>query len=230
MLSSLKHFSKHKVLIDNIKRWLIILLIFLIIFISLDFRIRPIIKNAAQNYAIGFSTREINNSVSKVLSNIEVDYFQLVCIKYDEQDNVRALSTNILNINKLKSEITADIQNEITQHDSQIISIPLGNIIGSDYFMGFGPKIKFTLSISGSVQSELLSSFIDAGINQTKHQIILRVTTNVTALVPWINTSTNVSTDFILAETVIVGDIPESYSYLTATDTPLSDIILNESQ
>ncbi len=215
---------------SRIRLFLIFLIIFLIVFFSVDYQIRPIIKTAASNYAVAISTKEINNTVTDVLSRSDVEYDDLITIKYDNNMNVTSLTANIVKINKLKSKITSDIQNEIAHYDTQIIKIPIGNIMGSDYFMGFGPKIKFELSISGSIKSDLLSSFEQAGINQTKHQIILRVTSNVSALVPWINTHTSVTTDFILAESLIIGKIPETYSSLIATDTPLSDIIVNETE
>lgn len=221
---------KNKKVLCSLRSFLIVLIIFLIIFFSIDYKVRPIIKTAASNYAVAVSTKEINNTVSEILSKCDHEYSDLITIQYDDAMNVTSLTSNIVKINKLKSEITSDIQKEIASYDTQIIKIPLGNIIGSDYFMGFGPKIKFELSISASVKSDLLSNFESAGINQTKHQIILRVTTNVGALVPWINTHTSVSTDFILAESLIIGKIPETYSSLIATDTPLSDVIVNESE
>ncbi|MGN1080857.1 MAG: sporulation protein YunB, partial [Acutalibacteraceae bacterium] len=179
---------------------LIFFIIFLILFIAVDSRMRPIIKTSAESYAVALSTKKINNSISEIIGNYNISYSQLVTLHYDQDSNVTSLTANIVEINKLKSEITSDIQDEINKYETQTIKIPIGNIIGSTYFMGYGPKIKIKLDISSSIKSDLLSNFSDAGINQTNHTIILRITTSIAALIPWFNTYSEVTTDFVIAE------------------------------
>ena len=71
----------------------------------------------------------------------------------------------------------------------------------------------------GSSSSEFRNQFETAGINQTRHQIILQIDVTISILLPGFTTATNVSSAVTVAETVIVGSVPESYTYFHTTDT-----------
>ena len=55
------------------------------------------------------------------------------------------------------------------------------------------------------------SSFYTEGINQTMHRLIMRVQTTIRILVPLSAENVTVSMDFVIAEQIIVGRIPDSY-------------------
>ena len=55
------------------------------------------------------------------------------------------------------------------------------------------------------------NSIVTAGINQTKHRILLTVSVDIDVVVPWGTRSTQVQSQVLIADTIVVGQVPESY-------------------
>jgi len=99
-------------------------------------------------------------------------------------------------------------------------------LLGSRYFMGLGPRIPLRLSPGGSLKSEVISTFDEATINQTRHRLLLNLTAQVYCIAPFLNCSAEVSNEFSLAETLIVGEVPENYTeIITASEDEISDLL-----
>ena len=122
------------------------------------------------------------------------------------------MTTNIVTANKLKSFLALSILTRITNVDGTELGIPVGNLTGISILAGRGPEIRVKVIPIGSVQTELSSQFVSAGINQTQHRIIMEVTSNVDIILPSETVSTTVSVNVVIAETVIVGSVPDSYA------------------
>ena len=124
--------------------------------------------------------------------------------------------------NRLQSSILHQVLQEIAQMDTRELSIPLGSLTGSALLAGRGPRISVRMQSVGSSTAYLSNEFSSAGINQTRHQIILNVDVYVSILLPGFSTATKVSNAFTVAETVLVGTVPDSYTYFQS-DTPIED-------
>ena len=77
----------------------------------------------------------------------------------------------------------------------------------------------------GYADAVFISEFTDAGLNQTLHRMIMRTTVSVTAFIPMYSVQTDVSGDFLIAETVIVGNVPESFTHVVSEDKDIVDAI-----
>lgn len=192
----------------------IFLLLFVFIIIRMDNRLRPIINSLAQNQAVVLSTRLIDEAVSGFIAEQNVDYPYLMNVEKDEEGVVTSIQADALHINTLKAQISTDISEKIKQIKHQPIKIPIGTLLGGDIFSGRGPSITFYISLSGNVRTELVSNFYEAGINQTLHSISLTIKTSIYVICPGYNTSTETDTNMVIAETVIVGTVPETYNYI----------------
>ena len=62
-----------------------------------------------------------------------------------------------------------------------------------------------------SSRVEFSNSVVTAGINQTKHQINLEVFVDIDILIPWGTESAQVTSEVMIADTVIVGKVPDTY-------------------
>ena len=113
-------------------------------------------------------------------------------------------------INELSSKILDKVVGS-TQDNTITIEIPSGNLTGASLLMGRGPRIPVRIVVLSSSRVEFSNGIVTAGINQTKHQISLRVTVDMEILVPWGTENTQVSTDVLIADTVIVGKVPDTY-------------------
>lgn len=63
----------------------------------------------------------------------------------------------------------------------------------------------------GSVETDLKSEFKEAGINQTLHRIYLEVKCKVTILTPYNTIAETITNQVLLAEGIIIGNIPDAY-------------------
>ena len=155
-------------------------------------------------------TAKVNDAVIQTLAEGDYDGDQFVTFQKSESGEVTAISSNMARINELSSKILDKVVGS-TQDNTITIEIPSGNLTGASLLMGRGPRIPVRIVVLSSSRVEFSNGIVTAGINQTKHQISLRVTVDMEILVPWGTENTQVSTDVLIADTVIVGKVPDTY-------------------
>lgn len=192
--------------------FLFILITFILMsyfYIYVENNIRPKIIVMSEIKARLFATQAINDAVSK---KIELDSFgNLLIIKTDNMGKVTMVQANAIEMNRLAVETSISIQNELENIKARDLSISIGNIMGSQLFADFGPKFNVKIQPAGSVNVNFITEFSEAGINQTRLKIYLKVDTKVQIIVPFAGDKIDVSTNIPVSETIIVGDVPESY-------------------
>lgn len=186
-----------------------------IIAVLLDRQMRPLIKSVVFSQAQTVSTNVINQVVADELSRLDIDYSDIVDIQKDDDGKILAVSTDMKKVNSLKSLMTLSIQDKISTMDMQKTKIPLGTFTGTEIFNGRGPKIPIDVTMSGSVIMDFKSEFVSAGINQTKHRLYLDVSSEVLAFIPGYPVNTVVKTSILIAETIIVGEVPAVFAEST---------------
>ncbi len=190
-----------------------------------DMRIRPIIEKTAMYQSKILASRMITKAVSDVLSGEHYDYASLVEVIYTDSQSVSSVKSNMVSINRLKNEVTAEIDSALLRMSEYDLGISLGTISGFHIFYEQGPVIPIKAVPEGFVQTSLISEFTDTGINQTLHRIILNITVDISAIIPGYTTSAELSSNFIVAETVIVGEIPEAYTHVITGEDDVLDKI-----
>ena len=121
------------------------------------------------------------------------------------------IQMNVAAVNAITSDVALKIQEELNNYQSGEFYIRLGTFTGTKILSGRGPNIPIKMSTVGNVETDLVSQFSQAGINQTLHRIYLNVSCNVTILTPFDTIEENITNQVLLAEAVIVGDVPSSY-------------------
>ena len=183
-----------------------------IIAVLLDRQMRPLIKSVVFSQAQTVSTNVINQVVADELSRLDIDYSDIIDIQKDADGKILAVSTDMKKVNSLKSLMTLSIQDKISAMEVQKTKIPLGTFTGTEILNGRGPKIPIDVSMSGSVIMDFKSEFVSAGINQTKHKLYLEVNSEVLAFIPGYPVNTVVKTSILIAETIIVGEVPAVFA------------------
>ena len=155
-------------------------------------------------------TLEVNTAISQVLreGNYDADYF--IKFEKNEAGEVTAISSNMTHVNALSAEILDRVVG-LTENRSLTVSIPAGNLTGLSLLMGRGPGIPVEILVLTSSRVEFQNNIVTAGINQTKHQISLLVIVDIDILVPWGTESAQVVTEVLIADTVLVGQVPDTY-------------------
>lgn len=191
------------------------------IFLLADIRVRPIIEKTAMYQSKIFATRIINDAVYSQLEDESLDYEKLITVTYSSDNSISSIESNMVNINRLKSKITKCVNDELSHIDENDINISLGTISGLYTFYNQGPLIPVKVQPEGYAETTLISSFESAGINQTLHRIIVEITVDISAIIPGYTSSADVTTQFVIAETVIVGSVPESYTHVISGNEDL---------
>ncbi len=191
-----------------------IIIVFSIVAVSVYsyLSVRGIIINYAKSYAQTIALDTVNRTVTQHLSNKGIDYNSIVKLSKNGDDNITSLEIDIAKINYLKSVISLAVSEELTGKEDYRLSIPLGNLIGNEYLIGFGPKIKFNMKMTTTVVTDFESKFYSAGINQVLHQIIIKIKINGSFVLPWDTGGFTEQTSIIAAQTVLVGVTPDAYT------------------
>ncbi len=184
------------------------------ILILIDMRVRPIIEKTTIYQSKVLATRIINDAVYNELAIEDFGYNELVTVVYNDNSVITSMESNMVNINRLKAKMTKSDNDELEHLDSQDLSISLGTISGFSSFYNQGPLIPVTVRPEGYAETSLISAFESAGINQTLHRILVEINVDISAIIPGYTASAVVETQFIVAETVIVGSVPDSYTHV----------------
>ena len=187
---------------------------FVLIFgvVRFDSRLRVLINNYGNSKAAILSNSVINTTVYDYLESKNIKYTDLIKINTDDSQRVTSVEFDTVEMTKLKAGIISMIQENINKQNAVVMKVPIGSLTGNQFLNNKGPSIKIELGVSSVVYSKIASKFISAGINQTLHQITITISTDVYFIMPWYRTSGSYQTEYILAETVIVGEVPDAYT------------------
>lgn len=199
--------TKHKKL-RIIAIIIVVALIISVIFIN--HQIKAKLSSIAVYKCKNTATQIIDDSIVKALDNSEFTYDNLINVDKTE-DKINSIECNMNEVNKLKSSVISEINSSFDSEEKNSFKISLGTVTGMNILSGFGPKIKISFEKEGSVNAHLISKFDTAGVNQTKHRIYLDISVDFIAISATDTYKTNVDTEFLIAETVIIGEIPETY-------------------
>ena len=191
----------------------ILLIAFAVFILLLLFRIRyhDTIRSLAQTKVINSTSDLINDAIDVQIETGNIQYDRIVYFEKDLDGRITALKTNMSEVNRLKTDILNIINDEILELDTSDIGIPVGSLILPEFLSGRGFPIPVqVLSIRNS-DAAFTSNFSQAGINQTLHQLTMQVSVDVAILVLGRSESFTVSSEVVVAETVIVGDVPQTY-------------------
>ena len=197
----------------------LIALILLIIF--LDHQIHPLVKSFGENQAKFTSTKAINEAVTQVLTDEQIRYEDLVTVARNEVGDIVSVEADISKINRLKAEIITVVLERLKEYAHLEMRIPLGSILGGEMFNDRGPRIPLRVTMSGNALTTMNSAFSSAGINQTSHQITLHIESQIVTTIPGYTNYIKVETDFVVAETVLVGKVPDSYTEVDGSQAEL---------
>ena len=155
-------------------------------------------------------TVQINSAIASIMqeSDFEGDYF--VTFEKNDRGEVTAISSNMARINALSARILDRVVGA-TDNRTLTVEIPLGNLTGMSLLMGRGPGVPVKIIALTSSRVGFNNSIVTAGINQTKHQITLVVTVDIDILIPWATETAQVQTEVLIADTIVVGQVPETY-------------------
>lgn len=180
--------------------------------------LRALLGNLAVTRVSNMVGQIVTNAVSNALASGEIAYTDLITLEKGDSGSITALHSNMAEFNRLQSAVTQDVLTQLDQVADTNLDIPIGTLTGSALLVGRGPSITIRMQSVGSCSAHFENEFSQAGINQTTHRILLYVDVSVSILLPGFRTGTEVSSSFSVAETVIVGAVPDTYTYFDSGD------------
>ena len=201
---------------------LVCLLLALGIALLLFFRshYRDIIRELAETQVKNTTSDLTNDAIAKQIADGIIQYDRIVFFEKDLDGRITALKTNMSEVNRLKTDILNIINDEILALDTSDIGIPLGSFVLPELLSGKGPVIPVHILSIRNSDAAFSSNFIQAGINQTLHQLIMLVSVDVAVLVLGQTGSFTITSEVVVAETVIVGDVPNTFLQTGGTYEP----------
>ncbi len=194
------------------KRLICILLLIILIFSFLLFRLNKYYSIACDAYAEtvikGEISKETNNIILDHLNENTLQYSDITNIERANDQSISAITINTIKLNNIANELAYEIYDSIYESEKGY-SLPLGNALGYKYLSGKGPEIEMSLIPLNAVKYNIKSEFTGSGINQTVHRIIIEFTTTVNCVAPFHHIKCELNFPIVITETLIVGKIPE---------------------
>ncbi len=192
--------------------WLILLVFVFAFLIWASVKTRPIIISAAKANVKNSFVHAVDKAVINVIDKENITYDTISRITKDDSNEIKDIEIDVNAVNKIKSLLSNEIYSSTKGSDFSAVSVPLGTLFLNDYLSGYGPNLKFKVKVATSFLTDFESKFCEAGINQTLHQIIIKITMHTDILLLGKNDGFDYTTTAILAQTVIVGEVPNSFT------------------
>ena len=177
----------------------------------INFSLRPVISDMACQFGRQNVSLVINDTIFEVLESDYFDYSSFVKLKYNSMGFVTSVEYDYKTINKLKLNCEQLLLDNLAKLGNTKVKIPLGSLFGDLNASGRGPSIKLKISQASVPEINIISTFESIGINQSRHEIRLVISTSAQLYLPPQKSEFSLTQEYVLAQTIIVGDIPQGY-------------------
>ena len=189
----------------------LLIVVCVVIFTLFRIRYRDVIKTLSQTQVRNSTSDLINDAIDRQIETGNIQYDRIVYFEKDLEGRITALKTNMSEVNRLKTDILNIINDEILALDTSDIGIPLGSLFVPEFLSGRGPVIPVSIISIRNSDAAFESRFTEAGINQTLQQLTMTVSVDVVILVLGSTQQFTVSSQVVVAETIIVGQVPDTF-------------------
>lgn len=184
---------------------------FVLSFVYIYCVVNPLVVGAVEHVIFSLSTSAVSDAVYEVLETNEIEYEDLVEIQYDAEGNVSHLYLKTITLNLIAREFYKVAQVYLDKMGKDGLDIAIGAFTGLPFLAGVGPKVNLKLVSIGAMTSTFESKFVSAGINQTNHSLYIHLYASVSLILPATSKKIDSITEMLVAESVIVGKVPEVY-------------------
>ena len=210
------------------KRWFFVLICFVLIFACCFISVKPFVFVYAKSEAETIILNAANQAVLNILNKNDISYSDISNVSRNADGGITGIEIDIEKVNRLKSEISGEVAKIVADKNKCTLYIPIGTLFGNEYTTGYGPKVKFKMQLTETAILDFESCFTAAGINNVLHQIIINIDIKASVLMMGYTEGFSVSTTAIAAQTVIAGEVPDSFTnVIEYPNNDLADEIFN---
>lgn len=200
---------------------LLLLLLLLALFLLIDRNFRPLVFSLAEARSAAMASQVLSGALAEAIED-GVTYEDLMNVKMDQSGQVALLSANTMAMNRLATRAGDAALRRLNNMSSERVTVPLGAVLGTTLFSGSGPGVPVSIVPIGSIFTDFATEFEACGINQTRHKVYLQVTANIRIVIPTGAKTTQVSANMLVAESIIVGRVPEGFVGYDLTEEELN--------
>lgn len=193
-----------------LRRLTFLLILVIALLVVLRYKYDSAIIGLAETQVRNATSDLINDAIDKQIEQGNVQYDRIVYFEKDLDGRITALKTNMSEVNRLKTNTLNIINDEILQMDTSDIGIPLGSLFFPELFSGRGPAFPVSILSIRNSDASFSSDFVEAGINQTLHQLNMQISVDIAVLVLGQTNYFTIASQVVIAETIIVGQVPET--------------------
>ena len=177
-----------------------------------DSALKPALNALAEARVRYYAVDIMNRAIKEVTSHTDVK--SVVEILTNDDGSIRLVQTDSAVMNRLSTQVSELAQEMLQELKNINVSIPMGSLVSNGLLSGKGPDIHITMIPAGSVNTDFSTEFENAGINQTRHRVYLKVSAEVQIIAPLSGGSIEVSTVVPITEMIIVGEVPNTYIHV----------------
>lgn len=185
------------------------------------FRCRPIMTAFAESQAVWEATKIANRTAAQVLSNHADLCAETITVTYADEQRISSVRVDTAAINTVRTAMTEESMVTMEQFSSLSVSIPIGTLSGWHWLSGFGPLITFPISFTATVLSDVSSSLEAVGINQSAYRVLIHLEISLYVVTPSGCSTVGASVSYPMAETVLLGEVPDNLTEVYGDDQSL---------
>ncbi len=181
-------------------------------FVFLELRIKSVREDISALEANSVSSSALSQGLEKALRDYKLNYDDIVSFTYDSEGNIKSLSTDMVALNTLGGQIGSNTDKYIDNIGTYKVSLPLTSLLGGQLFSGIGPHVSFYITMRGLTSTKFENHFESAGVNQTRHRIVLDVTVKTSIVFAGKVSVVEYNSDVFITESIIVGVTPDTFA------------------
>ena len=204
--------GKKRIRIPLFAKLLCILLTLILLFLFFTVRLHQIATELGKNNISLFFSSAVTNAITAELSQKQTEYRDFVTLTFKSDGSIAAMTTDMAFLLALQNDVCRTVFSSYRSLSSLSLSIPFLWLFGIDFLSFSGPKTEIDVIPTRYLHTYYTSEFEEAGINQTRHRIVFHVEGTFSLLFPQGKENVTVLEEYCIAETVIVGKVPDAYT------------------
>ncbi len=205
-------------------RLIAVLLALSLLFFLANLRFHSYLVSLGASRAERFFSETLNDAIASELPRHALSYEDVVHLTFKDSGDVASLSADMIKLSAFKTAVCQTIFKSFYQDEPFHVRIPLLSVFGLDMLQSGSPYLNVRIEPARFLHVYYTSEFKAMSINQTLHRIVLHVECSFDLLLPQGKEQVSSSGQFCLAETVIVGRVPDAYTEINR----LSDEIIEQ--
>lgn len=177
----------------------------------LSIQMRPLIVTLATSKVTNMISLAISEETDNSIADEQLVYRDFVDMELGDSGQVTSLSFRTADGTEFKRAVIERLVTRLEEIDSDSLSIPLGNLTNVLLFSALGPSVRVRIQSVGDVSANFKNEFTSAGVNQTRHSVYLVIAVTVYLLIPGEIVQVSTTEQVCVAETIIVGQVPDTY-------------------